>query len=168
MVFKQEKPEWFWKERKKLVLNQKYFQFSIIEENILKKCLTDTLAKISQNICAYSFYLFLRKNFFDVLPNPSGQQIEKYSLYLNSEPKLRWTDWRTDQRDGRKAGPIFKRMFYNVKKGPLKIRGNLFSKFAKTFLKKSRSPMKKGRIEFDISFLKPRGNWIIWPNILST
>ena len=46
-------------------------------------------------------------------------------------------------------------MFYNVKKGPLKIPGKLLSKIQKNmFEKKSRSPIEKGRIEFLITYLE--------------
>ena len=59
---------------------------------------------------------------------------------------LKLTNWSTD---GRQAKYIEANMFYDVKKWPLKIRGNNFKKSAKLFLKKLCSPMVKevkGRI----------------------
>ena len=49
-------------------------------------------------------------------------------------------------------------MCYAIKKGPFRIRGKLFPKSAKPFLKKNRSLNEKGRLEFVISFLELEGN----------
>ena len=46
-------------------------------------------------------------------------------------------------------------MFYDVKKGPFKIWGNIFNKSAKPFMKKRFSPMEEGRIEFLVTSLEP-------------
>ena len=79
-------------------------------------------------------------------------------------------DWQTDGLDGLTDQPdrpmdgrrvqYLSEYVLRCKKGPLKIRGNIFKKSAKSFLKKkkSRSPMEKGRIEFENTFLEPGGN----------
>ena len=49
-------------------------------------------------------------------------------------------------------------MFYDVKKGPLKILENFIQNPLNHFWIKSCGPMEKGRIEFAISFLEPGEN----------
>ena len=61
-------------------------------------------------------------------------------------------EWRTEGlTNGRKADPIFKRIFFKVVKRDLKNPGEIRQYFF--FI--CRSPMEKGRIEFSISFLEP-------------
>ena len=64
MFLKREKSEMDDFERKKsLVLKEKYLNFNILK-SILKRFFTDSLAKSSQNIFAYSFVSEHSKHYF--------------------------------------------------------------------------------------------------------
>ena len=79
------------KKKNPLVFNGKILlRISIFEENILKMFITDTLAKTSQNILAYSFVSEHSKHFSSFWEENKLQILAVYSVYPPNPP-LKWT-----------------------------------------------------------------------------